>query len=59
MHRQCVRRDFLVFNLQATFLFGFLVNFESGFRHEIFIIIYNVYNVLLHQFPLSNKSSIL
>ena len=23
----CVRRDFLVFNLQATFLFGFLLNF--------------------------------
>ena len=25
-----VRRDFLVFNLQATFLLGFLLNFASG-----------------------------
>ena len=25
-----IRRDFLVFNLQATFLFGFLLNFASG-----------------------------
>ena len=25
-----VRRDFLMFNLQATFLLGFLLNFASG-----------------------------
>ena len=25
-----VRRDFLVFNLQATFLLGFILNFASG-----------------------------
>ena len=26
----CVRRDFPVFNLQVTFVFGFLLNFASG-----------------------------
>ena len=26
-----IRRDFLVFNLQASFLLGFLLNFASGF----------------------------
>ena len=25
-----IRRDFLVFNLQATFLLGFILNFASG-----------------------------
>ena len=30
MGHEHVRRDFLVFNLQATFLLGFLLNFASG-----------------------------
>ena len=29
-HGHRVRRDFLVFNLQATFLLGFLLNFASA-----------------------------
>ena len=29
-----IRRDFLVFNLQATFIFGFLLNFASGLLWE-------------------------
>ena len=30
----CVCRHFLVFNLQATFLFGFLLNFRSHFLFQ-------------------------
>ena len=29
-----VRRDVLVFNLQATFLLGFLINFASGLQWQ-------------------------